>query len=32
VGTAHRFQGREFDVVIFDLAEDGGFGWVSQGW
>jgi superfamily I DNA and/or RNA helicase len=32
VGTAHRFQGREFDVVIFDLTEDGGFGWVSQGW
>jgi hypothetical protein len=23
VGTVHRFQGREFDVVIFDLVEDG---------
>lgn len=22
VGTAHRFQGREFDVVVFDLVED----------
>jgi flagellar biosynthesis chaperone FliJ len=29
VGTAHRFQGREFDVVIFDLVEDDrGDGWV----
>jgi AAA domain/PLD-like domain len=28
VGTSHRFQGREFDVVIFDLVEDG----VQQGW
>jgi phosphatidylserine/phosphatidylglycerophosphate/cardiolipin synthase-like enzyme len=32
VGTAHRFQGREFDVVIFDLVEDDrGDGWVSRG-
>ncbi|MFD0296480.1 AAA domain-containing protein [Streptomyces sp. NPDC127118] len=23
VGTAHRFQGREFDVVVLDLVEDG---------
>lgn len=23
VGTAHRFQGREFPIVIFDLVEDG---------
>ena len=23
VGTSHRFQGREFDTVIFDLMEDG---------
>lgn len=23
VGTAHRFQGREFDIVVFDLLEDG---------
>ena len=23
VGTSHRFQGREFDTVIFDLVEDG---------
>jgi hypothetical protein len=22
VGTAHRFQGREFDIVVFDLVED----------
>ncbi len=22
IGTAHRFQGREFDVVVFDLVED----------
>jgi hypothetical protein len=32
VGPAHRFQGREFSVVIFDLVEDDrGNGWVSQG-
>ena len=30
VGTVHRFQGREFDVVVFDLAEDG-HGWIAQG-
>lgn len=30
VGTAHRFQGREFDTVIFDLVENGG-GWVASG-
>jgi hypothetical protein len=30
VGTSHRFQGREFDTVIFDLVEDGK-GWVAQG-
>jgi AAA domain/PLD-like domain len=29
VGTVHRFQGREFDVVIFDLVEDGR-GWISS--
>ncbi|BFU43901.1 AAA domain-containing protein [Krasilnikovia sp. MM14-A1004] len=23
VGTAHRFQGREFSIVVFDLVEDG---------
>ncbi|WP_157181395.1 AAA domain-containing protein [Actinopolymorpha alba] len=23
VGTSHKFQGREFDIVIFDLVEDG---------
>jgi hypothetical protein len=23
VGTAHRFQGRQFDIVVFDLVEDG---------
>ncbi|WP_433342022.1 AAA domain-containing protein [Streptomyces sp. CA-253872] len=28
VGTAHSFQGREFDVVILDLVEDG----VRPGW
>lgn len=28
VGTAHSFQGREFDTVVFDLVEDGG-GWIS---
>jgi superfamily I DNA/RNA helicase len=29
VGTAHAFQGREFDTVIFDLVEDGK-GWISK--
>lgn len=29
VGTVHAFQGREFDVVVFDLVEDGK-GWISQ--
>lgn len=29
-GTSHRFQGREFDTVIFDLVEDGK-GWVARG-
>lgn len=29
-GTSHRFQGREFDTVIFDLVEDG-TGWVANG-
>lgn len=32
VGTAHSFQGREFDVVILDLVEDGRWpGWISSG-
>ncbi|WP_405984976.1 AAA domain-containing protein [Streptomyces sp. NBC_00872] len=32
VGTAHRFQGREFDVVILDLVEDGVLpGWAAAG-
>jgi hypothetical protein len=32
VGTSHRFQGREFDTVIFDLVEDGRErGWVANG-
>lgn len=30
VGTSHRFQGREFDTVIFDLVEDGK-GWIAKG-
>lgn len=31
VGTSHRFQGREFPVVVFDLVEDGsGRSWVAQ--
>lgn len=30
VGTSYRFQGREFDTVIFDLADDGK-GWVADG-
>ena len=29
VGTAHSFQGREFDVVIFDTVDDG-YGWIAQ--
>ncbi len=30
-GTAHRFQGREFDYVVFDLVEDGTMdGWMAQ--
>jgi hypothetical protein len=29
-GTAYRFQGREFDTLIFDLVEDGK-GWIAQG-
>jgi hypothetical protein len=29
VGTAHSFQGREFDTVVFDLVEDGA-GWISK--
>jgi AAA domain/PLD-like domain len=30
-GTAHRFQGREFDFVVFDLVEDGTTdGWMAQ--
>ena len=32
VGTAHRFQGREFPIVVFDLVEDGRTaGWVASG-
>ncbi|GHH02895.1 AAA domain-containing protein [Streptomyces lanatus] len=32
VGTAHRFQGREFDVVVLDLVEDGRrLGWTGRG-
>ncbi|MFJ9523756.1 AAA domain-containing protein [Kitasatospora sp. NPDC101801] len=32
VGTAHSFQGREFDVVILDLVEDGVLsGWTAAG-
>ena len=32
VGTAHKFQGREFPVVVFDTVETrlGGPGWVAQ--
>ncbi|MEW2330616.1 AAA domain-containing protein [Micromonospora chersina] len=31
VGTAHRFQGREFDVVVLDLVEDGDKPrWIAQ--
>lgn len=30
-GTAHRFQGREFEYVVFDLVEDGATdGWMAQ--
>jgi AAA domain/PLD-like domain len=30
VGTVHGFQGREFDVVVFDLVEDGDWtGWIA---
>ncbi|WP_158562737.1 AAA domain-containing protein [Marinitenerispora sediminis] len=29
VGTSHRFQGREFDTVVFDMVEDGD-GWVAK--
>jgi AAA domain/PLD-like domain len=30
-GTVHRFQGREFDFVVFDLVEDGtSDGWMAQ--
>jgi hypothetical protein len=31
VGTAHAFQGREFDTVIFDLVDDNGRGWIATG-
>lgn len=32
VGTTHSFQSREFDVVIFDTVEDGGYrGWIARG-
>lgn len=31
VGTSHRFQGREYPVVVFDLVEDGHRpGWVAK--
>nr|QLJ99472.1 phospholipase [Micromonospora carbonacea] len=31
VGTAHRFQGREFDVVVLDLVEDNAKSrWIAQ--
>jgi hypothetical protein len=32
VGTAHRFQGREFPVVVFDTVEnrDSGGGWIAK--
>jgi AAA domain/PLD-like domain len=30
-GTAHSFQGREFDIVVFDLVEDGLWrGWLAD--
>jgi KaiC/GvpD/RAD55 family RecA-like ATPase len=31
VGTAHAFQGREFDTVIFDLVDNNGTGWIAAG-
>jgi hypothetical protein len=32
IGTAHRFQGREFDITVLDLVEDGVEpGWTMQG-
>jgi hypothetical protein len=31
VGTAHAFQGREFDTVIFDLVDNDGTGWIARG-
>jgi AAA domain/PLD-like domain len=31
VGTAHAFQGREFDTVIFDLVDNDGTGWIAAG-
>ena len=32
VGTAHAFQGREFDAVVLDLVEDGRVpGWAAKG-
>ena len=30
IGTVHRFQGREFPVVVFDLVEDTGRRWMGQ--
>jgi superfamily I DNA and/or RNA helicase len=30
VGTVHRFQGREFPIVVFDLVEDTGRRWMGQ--
>jgi hypothetical protein len=30
IGTSHRFQGREFHTLIFDLVEDG-TGWIARG-
>jgi hypothetical protein len=32
VGTSHRFQGQEFDVVVFDLVEHVPGGAVQPGW
>ena len=31
VGTAHAFQGREFETVIFDLVDNDGKGWIARG-
>lgn len=31
VGTAHAFQGREFDTVIFNLVDNDGTGWIATG-